>query len=88
LELPPWLVEETPMFDDGRNGSRARSARIRSAHDHEATALETMRRRAPGEPKQRARIARIVRACMSLVPRRREQERAAVAENVELARRS
>ena len=32
------------MYDHERNGARARSARIRLAHDDEATRLETMRR--------------------------------------------
>jgi hypothetical protein len=32
-------------YDDGRNGARARSARIRTGHDYEATQLEEMRRR-------------------------------------------
>jgi hypothetical protein len=71
------------MYDDGRNSSRARSARIRSAHDYEATALETMRRRAPGEPRRRARF---VLAWISVLRRRREQEPAGVAESAELAR--
>jgi hypothetical protein len=31
---------------DGSNGARARSARIRAAHDCEATQLDSMRRRA------------------------------------------
>jgi hypothetical protein len=32
------------MQHDGSNSARARSARIRSAHDYEATQLDTMRR--------------------------------------------
>jgi hypothetical protein len=32
-------------YDDGRNSARARSARIRTGHDYEATQLEEMRRR-------------------------------------------
>jgi hypothetical protein len=32
-------------YDDGRNGARARAARIRTGHDYEATELEEMRRR-------------------------------------------
>jgi hypothetical protein len=35
------------MYDHERNGARARSARIRLAHDDEATRLETMRHRSP-----------------------------------------
>ena len=33
------------MYHDDSNGSRARAMRIRSAHEHEATELEAMRRR-------------------------------------------
>jgi hypothetical protein len=35
------------MYDHERNGERARAARIRLAHDDEATRLETMRHRSP-----------------------------------------
>jgi hypothetical protein len=35
------------MYDHERNGARARSARIRLAHEDEATRLETMRHRSP-----------------------------------------
>jgi hypothetical protein len=34
------------MHQDGSNSARARSARIRTAHDGEANELESMRRRA------------------------------------------
>ena len=34
------------MYHDGSNSARARSSRIRSAHDDEATLLDTMRRNA------------------------------------------
>ena len=34
------------MHHDGSNSARARSARIRAAHDDEATRLESMRRNA------------------------------------------
>ena len=34
------------MQHDGSNSTRARSARIRSSHDYEATELDTMRRHA------------------------------------------
>jgi len=34
------------MHHDGSNSARARSARIRAAHDGEANELESMRRRA------------------------------------------
>jgi hypothetical protein len=33
------------MYHDASNGGRARAARIRSAHDYEATELDSMRRR-------------------------------------------
>jgi hypothetical protein len=33
------------VHDDGHNGARARSARIRATHDLEGTELEEMRRR-------------------------------------------
>jgi hypothetical protein len=33
------------MYDHQQNGARARAARIRREHDHEATRLETMRQR-------------------------------------------
>jgi hypothetical protein len=33
------------MYHDGSNGCRARAARIRTAHDYEATELDSMRRR-------------------------------------------
>jgi hypothetical protein len=51
---------------DGSNGARARSSRIRAAHDDEATRLDSMRRRAqmgeaPGEPRA-SLLARAVRA--------------------------
>jgi hypothetical protein len=40
------------MYDHERNGARARSARIRLAHDAEATRLETMRHPSPpGDPR-------------------------------------
>jgi hypothetical protein len=46
---------------DGRNGARARSARIRSSHDYEATQLESMRRRtrALAEDERPSRVARL-----------------------------
>ena len=41
-------------YDAGGNGARARSARIRTSHDYEATQLEEMRRRSvPLEPRPR-----------------------------------
>jgi hypothetical protein len=52
-------------YDDGRNGARARSARLRASHEYEATQLESMRRRTreEGQPEQRVRlVARLVAA--------------------------
>ena len=46
------------MYHDPSNGSRARAARIRSAHDYEATELEALRRR--GRPAKVARLALLV----------------------------
>jgi hypothetical protein len=37
-------AKEPSMQHDGSNSARARSARIRAAHDYEATRLESMRR--------------------------------------------
>ena len=54
------------MYDAGRNGSRARSARIRSAHDDEETALDSMHRRAQALEEQPARSRwQLVRAALS-----------------------
>lgn len=54
------------MYDAGRNGARARSARIRSAHDDEATALDSMHRRAQALEAQPARSRwQLVRAALS-----------------------
>jgi hypothetical protein len=52
------------MQHDGSNSARARSARIRTAHEYEATQLDTMRRNgaARGEPSRVSLAARIVSA--------------------------
>jgi hypothetical protein len=43
-------------YDDGRNGARARSARIRTSHDYEATQLEEMRSRSAALEPRPARV--------------------------------
>ena len=52
------------MQHDGSNSARARSARIRTAHDYEATQLDTMRRNAATlpEPSRVPLAARIASA--------------------------
>ena len=52
------------MQHDGSNSARARSARIRTAHDYEATQLDTMRRNAAAlpEPSRVPLAARIASA--------------------------
>jgi hypothetical protein len=55
------------MYNDGQSGARARSARIRSAHDYEATTLDSMRRRAQALPQQPTRSRwQLVRAVLTL----------------------
>jgi hypothetical protein len=44
--------------DDGSNGSRARSARIRAGHDGEATHLDAMRRRSAALDDTTGRVRR------------------------------
>jgi hypothetical protein len=47
IEADGRPVEQEPfMQHDGSNSARARSARIRTSHDYEATELDTMRRHA------------------------------------------
>jgi hypothetical protein len=52
-------------YDAGGNGARARSARIRTSHDYEATQLEEMRRRSearetlPGRASLLTRLTRV-----------------------------
>lgn len=71
------------MYDGGQNGARARSARIRSAHDYEATTLDSMRRRTVAPQEQPTREHRgLVRAVLSLGrgrARHRELERETLA---------
>ena len=58
---------------DGSNGARARSARIRSDHDDEATQLDSMARRSamPGGQSGRARWWRVPAvALIRLISRR------------------
>ena len=52
------------MQHDGSNSARARSARIRTAHEYEATQLDTMRRNAVAreEPPRVTLAARIASA--------------------------
>jgi hypothetical protein len=49
------------MHRDGRDGARARSARIRATHDYEATQLDSMRRRTPETGDPGRRIDRVLR---------------------------
>jgi hypothetical protein len=67
------------MYDGGQNGARARSSRIRSAHDHEATTLDSMRRRSQALQEQPTRSRwQLVRVVLTLGrgrARRRELER-------------
>ena len=46
---------------DGRNGARARSARIRSSHDYEATQLDSMRRRTRALAEDAERPSKVAR---------------------------
>jgi hypothetical protein len=50
-------------YGDERNGSRARSSRIRSSHDLEATTLDTMRRRSGEQAERRSWIIRFAHLC-------------------------
>jgi hypothetical protein len=60
------------MHNDGQSGARARSARIRSAHDDEATTLDSMRRRTQALQQQPARPRwQLVRAVLTLGRARR-----------------
>jgi hypothetical protein len=50
------------MQHDGSNGARARSARIRAAHDGEANELESMRRRgAASAARAQSRVSLVAR---------------------------
>jgi len=57
-------------YDDGRNGARARSARIRSSHDYEATQLEAMRRRTASPEARPARVPLVARLSAVFARRR------------------
>jgi hypothetical protein len=60
------------MHHDGANSARARSARIRSAHDGEADQLETMRRNAMAlRERRRARVSLVSRLASALGRSRR-----------------
>ena len=48
-------------YDDGRNSTRARSARIRASHDYEATQLEEMRRRSAAREPRPGRASLLTR---------------------------
>ena len=48
-------------YDEGRNSTRARSARIRASHDYEATQLEEMRRRSAAPDVRPARAPLLTR---------------------------
>ena len=48
-------------YDDGRNSARARSAHIRTSHDHEATQLEEMRRRSASLEPHQGRVSLLTR---------------------------
>jgi hypothetical protein len=55
------------MQRDGSNSARARSARIRAAHDDEANQLESMHRRgAAVELRSQSRVSLIARLASSL----------------------
>jgi hypothetical protein len=49
------------MHHDGSNGARARSARIRSSHDYEATRLDSMRRNAAARDVHAPRASLLMR---------------------------
>lgn len=49
------------MHHDGSNGARARSARIRSSHDYEATKLDSMRRNTAARDAQPPRASLLMR---------------------------
>jgi hypothetical protein len=57
---------------DGSNSARARSARIRTEHDYEATQLESMRRRTSelGERAERVHWWRAAAASLARMARR------------------
>lgn len=57
------------MQHDGSNSARARSARIRAAHDDEATRLESMRRNATARDlkQRRGRLALRLTAALGRV---------------------
>ena len=58
------------MQHNGSNSARARSARIRSAHDYEATQLDTMRRNAAARPEpSRVPLAARIASAFRRVPR-------------------
>jgi hypothetical protein len=55
---------------DGSNSARARSARIRTAHDYEATQLDTMRRNAAARPEpSRVTLAARIASAFRRAPR-------------------
>lgn len=72
------------MHHDGSNGARARSARIRSSHDHEATKLDSMRRNAAARDAQPARASLLVRMA-SIFGRQRTWNPTADAEGESIA---
>jgi hypothetical protein len=57
------------MHHDGSNSARARSARIRAAHDYEANRLESMRRTASMQ--QQPHVSRLARLTSALARARR-----------------
>jgi hypothetical protein len=62
------------MHHDGSNSARARSSRIRAAHDGEATRLESMRRNARARDlrlESRGSLAARLSAAVARVRRRR-----------------
>ena len=56
-------------YDDGRNGARARSARIRASHDYEATQLDSMRRGTQESAQPEARLLTRLTAAFGRVSR-------------------
>jgi hypothetical protein len=58
------------MHHDGSNSARARSARIRTAHEYEATQLDTMRRNSVARPEpSRVPLAARIASAFRRTPR-------------------
>jgi hypothetical protein len=72
------------MRHDGSNGARARSARIRTSHDYEATKLDSMRRNAAARDAQPPRASLLTRMA-SVFGRSREWNPSIEAEGESIA---